>query len=146
MDPWTISLLLSIGLGIHNLGEGLGIGSASSINDLALAMLLSIGFAVHNITEGFAISSPLLAIRLARNLQDRGGIPIITPSELIKKLLILGLIAGGPTVIGAFILSSPSTNDLLMNVVMTSAVTAIIYSILNMNLSALVPTRYSPVL
>ncbi|MGC9149425.1 MAG: hypothetical protein ACP5GI_08335 [Sulfolobales archaeon] len=145
MDPWTISLLLSIGLGIHNLGEGLGIGSALSINDLGLAMLLSIGFGVHNVTEGFAISSPLLAIRLARNPRDGGGIPMVISSELIKRLLILGLIAGGPTVVGAFILSSAPTNDLLMDVAITSAAAAMVYSIFNMNLSALAQLKGDPV-
>jgi ZIP family zinc transporter len=138
MDPWTLSLLLSIGLGIHNLGEGLGIGSALSIADLGLAILLSIGFAIHNVTEGFAISS-------ARTLPDGEQAIAITSRGLVTKLLILGLIAGGPTAVGALILSSAPPNKLIIDVAMTSAAASIIYSVFNMNLSAMGQLKGDPV-
>jgi ZIP family zinc transporter len=145
MDPWTLSLLLSIGLGMHNLGEGLGIGSALSIADLGLAILLSIGFAIHNVTEGFAISSPLLAVKLARTLPDGEQAIAITSRGLVTKLLILGLIAGGPTAVGALILSSAPPNELIIDVAMTSAAASIIYSVFNMNLSAMGQLKGDPV-
>jgi len=145
MDPWTLSLLLSIGLGIHNLGEGLGIGSALSIEDLGLALLLSIGFAIHNITEGFAISSPLLALRLAKTLPDGGQAIAIPSRELVPRLVVLGLIAGGPTAVGALILSSAPPSELVIDVAMTSAAASIIYSVFNMNLSAMGQLKGDPV-
>lgn len=145
MDPWILSLLLSIGLGIHNLGEGLGIGSAISTEDLGLAILLSIGFAIHNVTEGFAISSPLLAVRLAKTIPDGEQTVVIASRELVTRLLILGLIAGGPTAVGALILSSTPPNELIINVAMTSAAASIIYSVFNMNLSAMGQLRGDPV-
>lgn len=142
MDPWTLSLLLSIGLGIHNLGEGLGIGSAISIEDLGLALLLSIGFAIHNITEGFAISSPLLAVKLAESLPDGGSIH--NSRGLTTRLLILGAIAGLPTALGALVLSSIPPNDLVLDVGMTIAAGSIIYAVFNMNLSALGQLKGDP--
>lgn len=143
MDPWTLSLLLAIGLGIHNLGEGLGIGSAISIEDLGLALLLSIGFAIHNITEGFAISSPLLAVRLAESLPDGGSIH--DSRRLATRLLILGAIAGLPTALGALVLSSIPPNELVLDVGMTAAAGSIIYAVFNMNLSALGQLKGDPV-
>ncbi|MGI9557225.1 MAG: ZIP family metal transporter [Solirubrobacterales bacterium] len=85
---YSLSLMVAIGIGLHNLGEGLAIGSAYSIGALALGAFLVIGFAIHNTTEGLAIVAPL-----ARS-GDR-------PS--IWKLLLLGIIAGAPAIIGAVI-------------------------------------------
>ena len=51
--------MIAIGIGLHNLGEGLVIGSAYAVGELALGAALVVGFAAHNTTEGLAIVAPL---------------------------------------------------------------------------------------
>ncbi|MSO44719.1 MAG: ZIP family metal transporter [Thermoleophilia bacterium] len=82
-----LALLVAIGIGLHNLGEGLAIGSAYAIGELALGAFLVFGFAIHNTTEGLAIVAPLA---------DR-------PRPSLGRLALLGLIAGAPAILGAFI-------------------------------------------
>jgi len=84
---FRLSLMVATGIGLHNMGEGLAIGSAYAVGSLALGAFLVVGFAIHNTTEGFAIVAPLARA-------DR-------PS--LVRMLALGLIAGGPAVIGAVI-------------------------------------------
>ena len=55
--------LVAIGIGLHNLGEGLAIGSAYAAGALALGTFLVVGFAIHNTTEGLAIVAPLANAR-----------------------------------------------------------------------------------
>jgi zinc transporter, ZIP family len=86
-SAFRLSLMVSIGIGLHNLGEGLAIGSAYAVGSLALGAFLVVGFAIHNTTEGLAIVAPLARA-------DR-------PS--LARLLALGLIAGAPAVLGAVI-------------------------------------------
>ncbi|MCW2747270.1 MAG: family metal transporter [Nocardioidaceae bacterium] len=86
LPPATLALLISIGIGLHNLGEGLAIGSAYAVGSLALGAFLVVGFAIHNTTEGLAIVSPLASER-------------VRPA----RLALLGLIAGGPAILGALI-------------------------------------------
>jgi zinc transporter, ZIP family len=81
-----LALMVAIGIGLHNLGEGLAIGSAYATGALALGAFLVVGFAIHNTTEGLAIVAPL-AERAAG----------------IRRLLMLGLVAGGPAILGAWI-------------------------------------------
>lgn len=81
-----LALLIAIGIGLHNLGEGLAIGSAYAVGALALGTFLVIGFAIHNTTEGLAIVAPLAK----------------RPPGL-ARLAGLGLIAGAPAIVGAFI-------------------------------------------
>ena len=81
-----LALLVAIGIGLHNLGEGLAIGSAYAVGALALGTFLVIGFALHNTTEGLAIVAPLA-----------GGMPSL------RRLAALGLIAGAPAIPGAWI-------------------------------------------
>jgi ZIP family zinc transporter len=81
------ALLVAIGIGLHNLGEGLAIGSAYAIGSLALGAALVVGFALHNTTEGLAIVAPVA----------RSG------SARLRTLVLLGLIAGAPAVLGAWI-------------------------------------------
>jgi ZIP family zinc transporter len=81
-----VALLIALGIGLHNLGEGLLIGSAYSSGALALGAFLVIGFALHNTTEGLAIVAPLAAEK---------------PS--LAKLAGLGVLAGAPAVLGAWI-------------------------------------------
>jgi zinc transporter ZupT len=95
-------LLVAIGIGLHNLGEGLAIGSAYAVGALALGAFLVIGFALHNTTEGLAIVAPL-AQRTPR----------------LRHLFALGLIAGAPAIPGAWIgfaAFNPSTAALLFGV------------------------------
>ena len=47
--------MIAIGIGLHNLGEGLAIGAAFALGELALGVLLILGFALHNAAEGLAI-------------------------------------------------------------------------------------------
>ena len=54
-----LALMVAIGIGLHNLGEGLAIGSAYAVGALALGAFLVVGFAIHNTTEGLAIVAPL---------------------------------------------------------------------------------------
>jgi zinc transporter ZupT len=82
-----LALLVAVGIGLHNLGEGLAIGSAYSSGALALGAFLVVGFAIHNTTEGLAIVAPL---------RDAAR-----PS--LGRLLGLGLIAGAPAILGAWI-------------------------------------------
>jgi ZIP family zinc transporter len=81
-----LALLVAVGIGLHNLGEGVAIGSAYATGALALGAFLVVGFALHNTTEGLAIVAPV-----ARS----------TPS--LRRLAALGLIAGAPAVLGAWI-------------------------------------------
>jgi len=82
-----LALLVAVGIGLHNLGEGLAIGSAYASGALALGAFLVVGFAIHNTTEGLAIVAPL---------RDAAR-----PS--LARLLVLGLIAGAPAILGAWI-------------------------------------------
>jgi ZIP family zinc transporter len=86
LPPRRLALLIAIGIGLHNLGEGLAIGSAYAVGSLALGASLIVGFAIHNTTEGLAIVTPLAK-------QPPG----------LARLAVLGLIAGAPAVAGALI-------------------------------------------
>ena len=81
-----LALIVAVGIGLHNLGEGLAIGSSYAVGALALGAFLVIGFAIHNTTEGLAIVAPT------------AGEP---PS--LRRLVTLGLIAGAPAIVGAWI-------------------------------------------
>jgi zinc transporter ZupT len=83
---FQLALMVSIGIGLHNLGEGLAIGSAYAIGALALGTFLIIGFALHNTTEGLAIVAPLSDER-----------------PTLSRLALLGVIAGSPAMLGAVI-------------------------------------------
>lgn len=84
--PAQLATLVAVGIGLHNLGEGVAIGSAYSSGALALGAFLVVGFAIHNTTEGLAIVAPIAHGR---------------PS--LARLAGLGLLAGGPAVLGAWI-------------------------------------------
>jgi len=85
---WVLALLIAVGIGLHNFGEGLAIGSAFALGEATLGSLLIIGFALHNTTEGLAIVAPL-----AREQQKVG----------LGELMKLGLIGGAPTIAGAWL-------------------------------------------
>ena len=82
----AISLMIAIGIGFHNLGEGLAVGAAIALGEVALSTFLIIGFATHNTTEGLAIVAPLTSTKAK-----------------IAKMIGLGLIAGIPAIFGTWI-------------------------------------------
>ena len=84
--PVAIGLMISIGIGLHNFGEGLAIGAAVGIGSIAFSTFLIVGFALHNTTEGIAIAAPM----------SRGKL-------MLGKLAIMGMIAGTPAIFGAWI-------------------------------------------
>src|SRR5689334_16415269 len=51
-SPAQLSMMIAIGMGLHNFSEGLAIGQASRSGAISLAAILVIGFALHNMTEG----------------------------------------------------------------------------------------------
>ncbi|HVE92601.1 MAG TPA: ZIP family metal transporter, partial [Actinomycetota bacterium] len=85
-SPFYVALLVALGIGLHNLGEGLAIGAAYSLGEVGLTSFLVLGFILHNTTEGLGIVAPLARER---------------PS--IGSLLLLGAIAGIPTIAGTWI-------------------------------------------
>ena len=82
----AVAFMIAIGIGFHNLGEGLAIGAAYSVGEISLGTFLVVGFIIQNITEGLGIIAPVL--------RDK-------PS--LGRLAVMGLIGGGPAVIGAWI-------------------------------------------
>ena len=78
--------MIALGLGLHNLGEGLAIGASYSQGAWALNGLLVGGFALHNGTEGFAIIASA----------GKSKLPF-------KEVVLVGLVAGLPTCVGAVI-------------------------------------------
>jgi zinc transporter, ZIP family len=85
---WRLALLVAIGIGLHNLGEGLAIGSAYAVGSLALGTALVVGFALHNTTEGLAIVAPVA----------EGG-----RAPALPRLALLGVVAGAPAILGAWV-------------------------------------------
>lgn len=82
----TVATMIAIGIGFHNFGEGLAIGAAYNVGEIALGTFLVVGFIIQNITEGLGIIAPIL--------RDR-------PS--VSRLALIGLIAGAPAIFGAWI-------------------------------------------
>jgi zinc transporter ZupT len=83
----ALATMVAVGIGLHNLGEGLAIGSSFALGELVLGTFLIVGFMVHNVTEGLGIAAPLAEGR-------RVG---------LGRLAALALIAGAPAILGAWI-------------------------------------------
>jgi ZIP family zinc transporter len=81
-----VGLTIAAAIGLHNFAEGLAIGVSARAGEVSLATVLIIGFALHNATEGFGIVGPLGDVR---------------PSW--RWLFMVGLLAGGPTFLGAMV-------------------------------------------
>jgi zinc transporter, ZIP family len=83
----ALALLVAVGIGVHNLGEGLAVGTSFALGELTLGTFLIVGFMLHNVTEGLGIAAPAAE-------GARVG---------LGRLATLVLIAGAPTILGAWI-------------------------------------------
>jgi zinc transporter, ZIP family len=83
----ALATLVALGIGLHNLGEGLAIGSSFALGELALGSFLIVGFMIHNITEGLGIAAPIA----------EGG------TASVGRLAGLAVVAGAPAIAGAWI-------------------------------------------
>jgi zinc transporter ZupT len=93
----VLAILVAIGIGVHNLGEGLAIGSSFAFGELQLGTFLIVGFMIHNVTEGLGIAAPVA----------EGG---TRPS--VSRLSVLAVVAGAPAILGAW-LGGYTTSDVL---------------------------------
>jgi zinc transporter, ZIP family len=84
--PLGLAYQIALGIGLHNLGEGLAIGAAFAMGEAALGTFLVLGFTLHNITEGVGIAAPVVR-------QNPG----------FKHFALLALLAGGPAILGTWI-------------------------------------------
>jgi ZIP family zinc transporter len=92
----ALATLVAVGIGLHNLGEGLAIGTSFALGELALGTFFVVGFMVHNVTEGLGIATPIA---------DRQPVGF-------GRLAALALVAGAPTIPGAW-LGGFVTSDVL---------------------------------
>jgi zinc transporter, ZIP family len=97
LGGFALATLVAIGIGLHNLGEGLAIGSSFALGELALGTFFIVGFMIHNVTEGLGIAAPLSEGRRAVSW---------------GRLAVLALVAGAPAIAGAW-LGGFVTSDLL---------------------------------
>jgi ZIP family zinc transporter len=93
----VLALLVALGIGVHNLGEGLAIGSSFAFGELQLGTFLIVGFMIHNVTEGLGIAAPVAEGK------SRPG---------LRRLSLLALVAGAPAILGAWI-GGYTTSDAL---------------------------------
>ncbi|MEM3160959.1 MAG: divalent cation transporter [Nitrososphaera sp.] len=110
----SVALMIAIGIGLHNLGEGLAIGGAMVAGEVALSTFLIVGFTLHNTTEGLAIVAP-----------------VARQKPKIAYLALLGFIAGAPAIAGAWIggfVASPIASVVFL-AVGAGAVFQVVYAI-----------------
>ncbi|MGH3131301.1 MAG: ZIP family metal transporter, partial [Gaiellaceae bacterium] len=84
----ALATLVAIGIGLHNFGEGLAIGSSFALGELALGTFLIVGFMIHNVTEGLGIAAPIAEGKRAASL---------------ARLAALVVVAGAPAIFGAWL-------------------------------------------
>ena len=83
---FALALLVAIGIGVHNFGEGLAIGASFAVGEIQLGTFLIVGFMIHNVTEGLGIAAPIAKRRVQ-----------------LVALAALVLVAGAPTILGAWL-------------------------------------------
>jgi len=115
-DPQRLAFFIALGIGFHNFSEGLAIGQSAAAGEVSLALLLIIGFGLHNATEGFGIVAPMAA---------EGEAPSWS------FLLVLGLIGGGPTLVGTLIGQS-FVNDTVFMACLALAAGSILYVVIEL--------------
>ena len=110
----AVAYMIALGIGLHNLGEGLAIGTAYNVGEIALGTFLVIGFIIQNITEGLGIIAPIL--------RDRPG---------IRQLALMGLVGGAPAIAGTWLgaLSPNATMAVLFLGIGAGAIFEVIYEI-----------------
>jgi zinc transporter ZupT len=96
----ALATLVALGIGLHNLGEGLAIGSSFALGDLALGTFLIVGFMIHNVTEGLGIAAPVA---------ERG-------TATLARLGALALIAGGPAIVVFFAIAAGAALEVVVEV------------------------------
>jgi zinc transporter, ZIP family len=84
-SPLSLAYQIALGIGLHNLGEGLAIGAAFAAGEAALGTFLVLGFTLHNITEGVGIAAP-----------------VVRRNPGLKHFVLLALLAGGPAILGTW--------------------------------------------
>ncbi len=123
LDPKTLATLVAVGIGLHNFSEGLAIGTSYAAGALGLGAVLVIGFAIHNSTEGFGILGPSMMAGTRFS---------------VARLLGLGLVGGGPTVLGT-IVGSQFNAPILSILFYGLAAGAILYVVMQMTRPMLGP-------
>ncbi|MBL8057359.1 MAG: hypothetical protein JNK29_11700 [Anaerolineales bacterium] len=110
----AVAFMIALGIGLHNLGEGLAIGAAYSVGAAALGTFLVVGFIIQNITEGLGIIAPVL--------KDQPG---------WRRLAGMGLLGGGPAILGAWVggLSYSAPLAVLFLAIGAGAVFEVVYEI-----------------
>jgi zinc transporter, ZIP family len=115
-DAQRLSFFIALGIGFHNLSEGLAIGQSAARGEISLALLLIIGFGLHNATEGFGIIGPMTA---AGELPSWGF------------LALMGLIGGGPTFLGT-VIGDSFQSDVLFLGFLALAAGSILYVVIEL--------------
>lgn len=107
-DVLSTAYLLALGIGLHNLGEGLAIGAAFALGEAALGTFLVLGFTLHNITEGVGISAPL-----------------VQKPPKVTHFIGLVALAGAPAILGTW-LGGFAFNPVLATIFLSVGVGAIL--------------------
>ncbi|WP_338598997.1 ZIP family metal transporter [Sulfolobus tengchongensis] len=117
----ALPIMIASALGVHNVGEGFAIAAALLSGSLASAWAFTIGFAIHNATEGIAISSPSVVSKRMIAL---------------KTLILLSLLAGLPTTLGASIYYLGITNQIFLAFLNVVASASLVFVMIRINITA----------